>query len=197
MTATLPSTASIALRRATGEDLPFLRRVYASTRAEELALVNWTDSQREAFVHMQFDAQHRHYHEQRPDADYLVILCDGQPAGRLYVAREADAIHVIDISLLSEFRGRGIGTYLFGGLIDEVALAEALVDGRLGGAGLDVFEKEPPATSDALLALRNVVVTPHISAGTRDALGVKMRAVFANVLRVYDGEPLTNPVSLF
>ena len=55
---------------------------------------------------------------------------------------------------------------------------------------------EPPAPSDPLLALRNVVVTPHISAGTRDALGVKMRAVFANVLRFYAGEPLANPVSL-
>ncbi len=81
-----------------------------------------------------------------------------------------------------------------GGLIDEVALAEALADGRLGGAGLDVFEREPPPTSDPLLALRNVVVTPHISAGTRDALGVKMRALFANVQRFYAGEPLANRV---
>jgi phosphoglycerate dehydrogenase-like enzyme len=83
-----------------------------------------------------------------------------------------------------------------GGLIDETALAEALADGRLGGAGLDVFEKEPPAPSDPLLALRNVVVTPHISAGTRDALVVKMRALFANVQRFYAGEPVANEVSL-
>ena len=105
--------------------------------------------------------------------------------------------HIVDRAAIAKMKpGALIVNTARGGLIDEVALAEALADGRLGGAGLDVFEKEPPSPSDPLLALRNVVVTPHISAGTRDALGVKMRAVFANVLRFYAGEPLANPVSL-
>lgn len=103
--------------------------------------------------------------------------------------------HLIDRAAIAKMKpGALIVNTARGGLIDEVALAEALSDGRLGGAGLDVFEKEPPAPSDPLLALRNVVVTPHISAGTRDALGVKMRALFANVQRFYAGEPLANRV---
>jgi D-3-phosphoglycerate dehydrogenase len=58
-----------------------------------------------------------------------------------------------------------------GTLIDEAALVAALRDGRIGGAGLDVFEHEPLAVGNALLGLPNVVVTPHASASTR--LGVE------------------------
>ena len=105
--------------------------------------------------------------------------------------------HLIDRAAIAKMKpGALIVNTARGGLIDELALAEALADGHLGGAGLDVFEKEPPATSDPLLVLRNVVVTPHISAGTRDALVVKMRALFANVQRFYAGEPLANRVAL-
>jgi phosphoglycerate dehydrogenase-like enzyme len=75
-----------------------------------------------------------------------------------------------------------------GPLVDEAALVAALQAGQIGGAGLDVFEVEPLPPDHPLLALPNVVLTPHISAGTADALVVKMKACFANMLRVTRGE---------
>ena len=83
-----------------------------------------------------------------------------------------------------------------GSLVDEAALLRALACGRLSGAGLDVFESEPLGKGSPLCALANVVLTPHISAGTRDALATKMRAVFDNVERFFRGEPLRNQVAL-
>jgi D-3-phosphoglycerate dehydrogenase len=56
-----------------------------------------------------------------------------------------------------------------GGIIDEAALAEAIRDGRVGGAGLDVFEKEPPPEDSPLLGLPQVVLTPHLGASTEEA----------------------------
>jgi phosphoglycerate dehydrogenase-like enzyme len=81
-----------------------------------------------------------------------------------------------------------------GGLVDEAALAYALNSGRLAGAALDVLGKEPPDPTNPLLHLPNVLVTPHIAAGTRDALKTKMRAAFANMLRRTRGEPLWHVV---
>ena len=82
-----------------------------------------------------------------------------------------------------------------GGIVDEDALAEALMEGRLAAAGLDVFAKEPPDVAHRLFSLRNVVVSPHISAGTRDALATKMSAAFANMGRFLRGEPLEHEVT--
>jgi phosphoglycerate dehydrogenase-like enzyme len=88
------------------------------------------------------------------------------------------------------------GSYLIntarGGLVDERALLEALQSGRLAGAALDVFEEEPVRAGHPLAALPNVVLTPHIAAGTRDALATKMEAIFSNLQRFYRGEPLRN-----
>ena len=75
-----------------------------------------------------------------------------------------------------------------GPLVDEAALAEALRANRILGAGLDVFASEPPPADHPLFALPNVVVTPHIAAGTADALRAKMDACFANMRRVAAGE---------
>jgi phosphoglycerate dehydrogenase-like enzyme len=88
------------------------------------------------------------------------------------------------------------GAYLVntarGGLVDERALLEALQSGGLAGAALDVFEEEPVRAGHPLAALPNVVLTPHIAAGTRDALATKMKTIFANLQRFYRGEPLRN-----
>ncbi len=81
-----------------------------------------------------------------------------------------------------------------GGLVDEAALYQALTSGQIAGAGLDVFAVEPPGADNPLLHLDNVVATPHIAAGTRDALANKMRAAFSNMRRVAEGQPPRNQV---
>lgn len=113
------------LRDAVSEDDPFLLRVFACTREAEFAHVPWTDEQRDAFLRMQFNAQHSYYHEHYPEADYKVILHDGEPVGRIYINREPGQSKILDITVLPEFRQRGIGS----GLIREV-LSEASESGR-------------------------------------------------------------------
>jgi ribosomal protein S18 acetylase RimI-like enzyme len=97
--------------------------VYASTRAEELAVVPWDDAQKEAFLRSQFEAQDAWYREHYADASFDVILVDGQPAGRLYVLRRDAEIRIVDIALLPEYRGNGIGTTLLRDLLAEADAA--------------------------------------------------------------------------
>ena len=119
---TAPDAApEIALRPVAPEDDDFLLDVYASTRADEMALVEWTDEQKRAFLKMQLDAQRGEYEQRFPDADYRVILVGGRPAGRLWVARTPRQIRLLDIALLPEFRGRGVGARLVLELADEAA----------------------------------------------------------------------------
>ena len=115
----LPS--EITLRPVSSSDRDFLLRVYASTREEELRLVDWSADQKAAFVRMQFGAQDAYYREHYHPASFDVVELDGEPVGRLYVARWEDEIRIIDIALLPAHRGRGIGTALLRGLLNEAA----------------------------------------------------------------------------
>jgi len=81
-----------------------------------------------------------------------------------------------------------------GAVVGEPALIRALQGKVIGGAGLDVFEKEPISQDNPLLALDNVVLTSHIAAGTMDALTEKMRSVFENLQRCAAGEPIHDRV---
>jgi len=116
------SAPSLTLRPAVPSDADLLRRVYASVRTEELALVPWSDAEKDAFLRHQFDAQDAHYREHYVGATFDVIEVDGEPVGRLYVARWEDEIRIMDIALLPEHRGRGVGTQILRGLLEEGAL---------------------------------------------------------------------------
>ncbi len=114
------------LRSITAEDRGLLLEIYASTRAEEMAVVPWSEQQKADFLRFQFDAQHKYYQEHFPSAAFDVILKDGEPIGRLYVDRRDDEIRLIDIALLPEHRGSGLG-----GAIMRDVLAEGRESGRL------------------------------------------------------------------
>lgn len=117
------ATNIISLRPSQAEDEAFLFNLYASTRADEMALVDWTPQQIEAFLHMQFNAQRNYYHEQYHTAEYHIIQCNGVDIGRLIVDRDTDMILLMDISLLPEHRNSGVGTALIRDLMIEAARA--------------------------------------------------------------------------
>ena len=110
---------TLTLRPAIEDDRPFLYRVYASTRQGELERVGWSEIQKDAFLRQQFDAQDAFYRQNYPGAEFQVILHDGLPGGRLYVHRRASEIRVMDIALLPEHRGRGLGSRLMHAILDE------------------------------------------------------------------------------
>jgi D-3-phosphoglycerate dehydrogenase len=81
-----------------------------------------------------------------------------------------------------------------GGIVVEVALHEALVSGKLAGAGLDVFEQEPPPSSHRLFELPNVIMAPHVAGVTREAVDRMSEQTARNILSALDGEPLRHNV---
>lgn len=81
-----------------------------------------------------------------------------------------------------------------GGLVVQEDLVDALQRGQIRAAGLDCLAVEPPSADDPLLALPNVVVTPHMAAGTRSTQVVKARSIYDNIGRSWAGEPVENRV---
>ena len=110
---------AIQLRPITETDEPFLSDLYASTRTEELAPVPWSEEQKRSFLEMQFRAQAIHYRTHYSSAQFLIIEKEGKSIGRLYIHRRPDEIRIVDISLLSEHRGNGIGTALLRDVMQE------------------------------------------------------------------------------
>jgi GNAT superfamily N-acetyltransferase len=113
------SEISVTLRTVTPEDNEFLLAVYANTREEELAQVNWEPNQKEIFIAWQFGLQRQEYDARYPNARYQVILVNDQPAGRIWVGEDDTQIRLLDIALLKGFQNRGVGTRLLKQLVAE------------------------------------------------------------------------------
>lgn len=123
-------------------------------------------------------------------ADVLTVHCPLTPETRGLIGRDA----------LARLKpGAFVVNCARGGIVDEAALAEALAEGRLAGAAVDVFEREPPFGPDGespLLSAPNVVLTPHLGASTREAQEYNAVVVARDVLRALAGEPVENAVNL-
>ncbi|WP_417767958.1 GNAT family N-acetyltransferase [Stappia sp.] len=126
----------LVLRRMNADDLSFLSDLYASTRVGELAPLPWSAEEKRAFLEQQFRAQHAHYMQHYPDADWLVIERDGQPVGRLYLERWPSEIRIIDIALMPDARGAGLGQ----AVLEDV---QALAAREELGVGIHVEHNNP------------------------------------------------------
>lgn len=110
----------VSLRPAAESDYEGLVRVYASTRAAELAQVTWwDDEQKLAFCRAQYGAQKEEYEARFPASEHDVVEADGRIIGRVWVARTAEEIRLLDIALLPEARRHGLGAAIVGALIEE------------------------------------------------------------------------------
>jgi len=121
------NSSSISYRPVDPDDAAFLLEIYASTRAEELALVPWTAEQRQAFVSMQFTAQQEHYQKKYPTARHEIILVDYRPVGHLYVARLEQEIRIVDLTLMPAERNAGVGSFSLRRLLDEAVRTAKVV----------------------------------------------------------------------
>jgi ribosomal protein S18 acetylase RimI-like enzyme len=127
------------LRPATEADRDFLLELYASTREQELAQVEWDEGAKQGFIEHQFRAQDQHYRSHYPGATLDVIEVDGEPAGRLYVHRGEQDIRIMDVTVAPAFRNRGIGSGL---------LVELMAEARAGGRSVSIHvETQNPARS--------------------------------------------------
>jgi D-3-phosphoglycerate dehydrogenase len=120
-----------------------------------------------------------------PRADFVTIHCP----------KTSETIGMFDAARLSRMKP---SAYLVntarGGIVVEAALHDALVSGKLAGAGLDVFEQEPPPPGHALFELPNVIIAPHVAGVTREALERMGEQTARNMLSVLDGEPIRQNV---
>ena len=115
--------AGLTFRPIADADLPFLARVYGSTRVDELAAAPMTREVKDAFLAEQFLLQHAHYQKYYPQADWLITSRAGEDIGRLYIERWTSQHRIIDIAFLPEYRGKGYGEALLRDLLDEAAAA--------------------------------------------------------------------------
>ncbi|OJU22178.1 MAG: hydroxyacid dehydrogenase [Sphingomonas sp. 66-10] len=121
--------------------------------------------------------------------DQLLAISD---VVSLHVPLTDETANLVDP--LAMKRGAVLINVARGGLVDEARLAEALRNGHLRGAGLDVFATEPVDRADLLLALPNVVVSPHVAWQTPETLARSLAAAAENVRRLAAGDPLLNQV---
>jgi GNAT superfamily N-acetyltransferase len=115
----LTNGALPSLRAATADDEPFLRRLYGETRISEFASLPLSEAQVTALCDAQFDAQAAGYRSAYPGATHFVVCSEGASVGRMIVAADARQLLLVDLCLMSAFRGRGWGRLLVRGLQDQ------------------------------------------------------------------------------
>jgi ribosomal protein S18 acetylase RimI-like enzyme len=115
------SGTEVTLRPATDDDYDFMRRLYASTREAEMVHFPFDEPQKRAFLDQQFAAQFEHYGIHYPTCERGIIERDGTPVGRLWVDEWPDQIRLVDIALMPDSRGLGIGSMLVRQVMDRGA----------------------------------------------------------------------------
>jgi D-3-phosphoglycerate dehydrogenase len=116
-----------------------------------------------------------------PRADFVSIHCPKTP----------ETVGMFNAARLQRMKATA---YLIntarGGIIEEAALYDALASGKLAGAGLDVFEQEPPPSGHSLFELPNVIMAPHVAGVTVEAVSRMSEQTARNILSVLDGDPI-------
>ncbi len=115
-----PDNPGLALRPVNADDDAFLLSLYVSVRAPEFAVMGWSESQMTAFLAGQYRLQAHHYATHYDSSRFAIVTMAGRPAGRLLVDY-GEEVRVVDISLLRQWRGRGLGTALLKAVLDEAA----------------------------------------------------------------------------
>jgi ribosomal protein S18 acetylase RimI-like enzyme len=145
--------AALDLRHATESDLPFLRALYAGSRAQELARVPWPEAAKRAFCDSQFELQHCHYAAHCRPAAFLVVMRDGCDVGRLTLHWTGDDLRIVDLLVDAAAQGQGMGTSLLrwiqatatGGGFASVSLQVSVLNDRAHGLyGRLGFVEDPP-----------------------------------------------------
>lgn len=109
----------VTYRPMTDDDLPFVAELYASTRRAEIAATGWPSEMQEAFLRQQHEAQHSHYSRHFGDGEWLIVERAGTALGRLYLHDQPGRLHILDISLVPESRGMGIGGAILRDVLDQ------------------------------------------------------------------------------
>jgi hypothetical protein len=118
-------------------------------------------------------------------ADFLVVACEGGPATR----------HLVSAEVIDAVGPQGIIVNIArGSVIDQPAMVQALDDGRLGGAGLDVLEDEP-AVPPVLMGMDQVVLMPHVGSATRETRRAMGQLVLDNLASFMAGRGLLSPIT--